>query len=86
MIFRFRIDNSCIPWWPLAGGILARNPEEKTARASSDFIVSLLKSKDFETFGREIVKRVEELAKKKGVSMAQISTAWVLANSGIAMT
>ena len=33
--------------------------------------------------GREIVKRVEEVAKKKGVSMAQIAIAWVLANNGL---
>jgi len=42
----------------------------------------MLESKEFDAFGRDIVKRVEELAKKKGVTMAQIATAWVLANDG----
>lgn len=32
--------------------------------------------------GKEIVDRVEEIAKKKGVTMAQVSLAWVLAQDG----
>jgi aryl-alcohol dehydrogenase-like predicted oxidoreductase len=40
----------------------------------------MLSSKEFDTFGKEIVNRIEEIAKNKGVSMAQIATAWVLAN------
>ena len=33
---------------------------------------------------KEVVKRVEELAKKKGYSMAQIACAWVLAKDPVA--
>jgi aryl-alcohol dehydrogenase-like predicted oxidoreductase len=40
-------------------------------------------SKEYKAFGRDVVKRVEELATKKGVTMAQIATAWVLANEGM---
>lgn len=32
--------------------------------------------------GKAIVDRVEEIAKKKGVTMAQVSLAWVLAQDG----
>jgi aryl-alcohol dehydrogenase-like predicted oxidoreductase len=57
--------------------------EEFTVRAQDSYVQGTLHSKEFEAFGREIVKRVEEVAKKKGVSMAQIATSWVLANDGI---
>jgi hypothetical protein len=40
-------------------------------------------SKEFEAFGKEIVGRVEKVAKDKGATMAQVATAWVLANDGI---
>ena len=43
----------------------------------------MLESKEFKTYGKDIVNRVEEVAKKKGVTMAQIATAWVLANDGM---
>jgi len=76
----------CIPWWPLAGGILARPPDQATARSSDGFVKGMLASKEFEAFGKGIVNRVEELAKKKGVSMAQVATAWVLANDGISIS
>jgi versiconal hemiacetal acetate reductase len=32
---------------------------------------------------KEIIDRVEALAKKKGVSMAQVATAWLLSKDGI---
>jgi aryl-alcohol dehydrogenase-like predicted oxidoreductase len=32
---------------------------------------------------KEIISRVEALAKKKGLGMAQIATAWVLSKDGI---
>ncbi|KAI4524595.1 Aldo/keto reductase [Schizophyllum commune Loenen D] len=63
-----------IPWSPLAGGRLARPlAAEETPRA-----------KAFASRGRgipnevdsEIIKRVEEIAKKRGWTMAQVSLAW----------
>ena len=79
----FRAEISCIPWWPLAGGILARPPQEETTRSQDNFVKGILESKEFKTFGKDIVNRVEELAKKIRVTMAQIATAWVLANDGL---
>jgi aryl-alcohol dehydrogenase-like predicted oxidoreductase len=32
---------------------------------------------------KEIIDRVEALAKKKGISMAQAATAWILSKDGI---
>ncbi|KAL8362852.1 hypothetical protein RB601_008883 [Gaeumannomyces tritici] len=71
-----------IPWSPLARGQLAR-PNRKgdggggaapTLREQTD-----VKSRRWnETANPAIVDRVEELAKKKGVSMAVLATAWVL--------
>ncbi|KAI0365118.1 aldo/keto reductase [Pilatotrama ljubarskyi] len=78
-----------IPWSPLARGLLARplSAQKETKRGSSDmfdrwlrFIGGYVK----EGSGTpEILKRVEELANKKGVSMAQIAIAWILAKDGV---
>lgn len=61
-----------IPWSPLARGLLTRPLSAKTDRSTTDpFIQDYSK-----TGGPEIIQRVEELAKKKGVTMAQIALAW----------
>ncbi|KAL0572280.1 hypothetical protein V5O48_009682 [Marasmius crinis-equi] len=60
-----------IPWGPLAAGDLARPLDASETTRSSMGKAS--KSKADET----IISRVEELAKKRGVPMAQISLAWV---------
>ncbi|KAL4268719.1 NADP-dependent oxidoreductase domain superfamily protein [Pleurotus pulmonarius] len=70
-----------IPWSPLARGILTRPFGEKTIRAETDLFQAIYNNKSVGT--PEIVKRVEEIAKKKGVSMAQISVAWSLAKDGV---
>ena len=72
-----------VPWSPIAGGILARpwreDEQPTTARSSNDgTVLNMIKQNANET-DKQIVQRVEELAKKKGVSMAQIATAWNLA-------
>jgi len=63
-----------IPWSPLARGLLCR-PWDGTAtkRAQTDAFLNIY-SKAEPT--QDIVKRVEELSKKKNVSMAQIAIAW----------
>ena len=66
------------PWSPNQAGILCRPRGKESERSNTDLIIkawSLNKLKPHET---EIVNRVEELAKKKGVSMANISIAWHL--------
>ncbi len=73
-----------IPWSPLARGFLAgnRNPEGggETSRAKSDQYAN-------EMYFREndfiVIERVQEIAKKHGVSNAQIALAWMLSKSHI---
>ncbi|EMD34209.1 hypothetical protein CERSUDRAFT_117111 [Gelatoporia subvermispora B] len=70
-----------IPWSPLARGILTRPLGQTTKRSESD---PLYKIYDTEHDGTaQIVNRVEELAKKKGVSMAQIAVAWSFSKDGV---
>ncbi|KAF9441658.1 Aldo/keto reductase, partial [Macrolepiota fuliginosa MF-IS2] len=64
-----------IPWSPLARGLLTRPLTEKTARGNTDLLIGrYLGGAGTE----EIVRRVEEVAKKHGISMAQVSVAWTL--------
>ncbi|KAH9002768.1 Aldo/keto reductase [Lactarius hatsudake] len=66
---------SSIPWSPLARGALTHPLGERTVRADNDnWHDTYLK----EPSNQEVVKRVEEIAKKRGASMAQISLAWTL--------
>ncbi|KZT53918.1 Aldo/keto reductase [Calocera cornea HHB12733] len=68
-----------IPYAPLMQGSLARpldpskHDSEKTSRSST----AVFKRSPSET-DRAIISRVEELARKKGVPMAQITIAWTL--------
>lgn len=73
-----------IPWSPLARGFLAGNrTREKggeTARSKSDGFAHDMYYHDSDF---EIVDRVTDLAKRRGVSNAQIALAWVLAQPGV---
>ncbi|AQZ11107.1 hypothetical protein BZL39_C00270 [Zygosaccharomyces parabailii] len=62
-----------IPWSPNRRGFLTRSLGQQTERAENDIVKVELSEAD-----KEIIGRVEELSKRKGVSMAAISTAWVL--------
>jgi aryl-alcohol dehydrogenase (NADP+) len=69
-----------IPWSPLARGFLGRPVshalDKQSTRAKSDKVLE----REFDTPADiEILKRVEETAKKRGVSNAQIAIAWTLA-------
>lgn len=64
-----------IPWSPLARGLLTRPLNAKTSRGSVDLLIDAYMGGDGTP---EVIKRVEEIAKKKGASMAQISAAWVM--------
>jgi aryl-alcohol dehydrogenase-like predicted oxidoreductase len=67
-----------IPYSPLARGYLARPyRSEPTTRTETDHYVEILigKTRDSDV---DIINRVEELANKKGVSMATITLAWHL--------
>ncbi|KAH6886799.1 NADP-dependent oxidoreductase domain-containing protein [Thelonectria olida] len=73
-----------VPWSPLAAGVLAHPWTDRTdAREQTDpFLKMLFRSNDH---GPEeaIVGRVEELAEKKHVSMAQIAQAWLISKGCI---
>lgn len=72
-----------IPWSPLAGGYLARSHESlgETERGSnmedSEWLSERMAAYH-ENGGKEINERIEELSDQRGVSMAQISLAWLL--------
>ena len=68
-----------IPWSPLARGFLGRKAaqalQKQSARAQSDNILDM----EFGDADVEILRRVEETAKKHGKNNAQIATAWLIA-------
>ncbi|WP_445491281.1 aldo/keto reductase [Niallia sp. 03133] len=66
-----------IPWSPLARGKLTREWAEATARSETDEFGKTLYASTVDA-DRLVVKRVAEIAKKRGVSRAQIALAWVL--------
>ncbi|KAG2145357.1 aryl-alcohol dehydrogenase [Suillus bovinus] len=69
-----------IPWSPLARGALARPLGQQTSRGQIDwFIGNYAQASSYEN----IINRVEELSKKKGVTMAQIAIAWILTKEGV---
>ena len=60
-----------IPWGPLAAGLLARPAEQSTSTERG-------KNKAEDPLRNEtVIKRVEEIAKKKGWMMSQVALAWV---------
>ena len=69
-----------IPWSPLARGFLAgnrsRDGEAQTTRAKSD--ANILTARAFHESDYATRDRVNDLAKEKGVSGAQIALAWLL--------
>ena len=74
----------CIPWSPVARGVLTRPwSERSTKREESDnFLKSLIRSKETE-IDKNIVDRVEEVAKKRGVGMALVAMAWSLKQEAV---
>ncbi|KAF8556150.1 aryl-alcohol dehydrogenase [Imleria badia] len=66
----------CIPWSPLARGLLTRPLGEKTIRGNTDLAINSYIQHESD---EDIVNRLEEVSKKKGASMAQIALAWSMA-------
>ena len=70
-----------IPWSPLARGLLTRpyrmNQEQPTVRQEVDTFSQMMIGPVTDT-DIAVIGRVEELAKKKGCSMAQIGIVWLL--------
>ncbi|RDB25335.1 Versiconal hemiacetal acetate reductase [Hypsizygus marmoreus] len=69
-----------IPWSPLARGLLTRPLSEDTKRGSTDMFIGMYSRAEGT---QEILQRVAELAKKKGISMAQVAIAWSLSKDGV---
>ncbi|KZP25823.1 aryl-alcohol dehydrogenase [Athelia psychrophila] len=72
-----------IPWSPLARGILTRplsseKPPSERQQKDSTLGMYLKNPKD-----KEIVGRLEEIAKKISASMAQTALAWLMAKDGV---
>ncbi|OCH85377.1 aryl-alcohol dehydrogenase [Obba rivulosa] len=68
-----------IPWSPLGRGLLTRPFGEQSKRSDSDWALKNWKFSGLD----QVVNRVEELAKKRGISMAQVSIAWILSKPGV---
>ncbi|KAH9923734.1 Aldo/keto reductase [Epithele typhae] len=68
-----------IPWSPLGRGLLTHSVSIKTVRSKEDAFQGAYDI----PFLPELTRRIEELGNKKGVSMAQISMAWILAKPGV---
>ncbi|KIM20304.1 hypothetical protein M408DRAFT_334032 [Serendipita vermifera MAFF 305830] len=73
-----------IPWSPLSRGLLTRprSDADSTVRSKTDPYTKLLQKEDDPNMA--IVDRVEEIAKKKGVSMSQIALAWLMTKEPVA--
>jgi 1-deoxyxylulose-5-phosphate synthase len=73
-----------IPWSPLARGFLAgnrpRSAEAETVRGKTDASAQRLYSQESDY---QVLDRVIDLAKKRGVRNAQIALAWMLHKPGI---
>ena len=69
-----------IPWSPLARGRLARPWDETTDRSEQDAFAASLYT---EAADRAVVDRVAEVADERGVTMAQVATAWMLSKPGL---
>jgi len=73
-----------IPWFAVAAGVLTRPwNDDSTERAKTDpYLAAIFKSGDG-VAEKAIVDRVEEVARKKNVAMAQVATAWLLSKPGV---
>ncbi|KAF3394117.1 Versiconal hemiacetal acetate reductase [Penicillium rolfsii] len=74
-----------LPWSPLAAGVLAHPWTDRSDKREQQdvFLKALFRSQEDKS-AEEIVSRVKTIAGKKGVSMAQVATAWVLSKKGMA--
>ncbi|KAF8607949.1 Aldo/keto reductase, partial [Ceratobasidium sp. AG-I] len=71
-----------IPWSPLAMGLLTRPvTDQSTLRSQTDVWVGNI-NKNREV-GDEIIKRVEQISKARGISMAQVAIAWSLSKDEV---
>ncbi|EHK97733.1 putative aryl-alcohol dehydrogenase [Glarea lozoyensis 74030] len=77
-----------IPWSPLARGALARPFDVREGlRNQNDKVLSdLVRGQGSEAVDEMIIRRLEEVAKKCGVSMAVVALAWSLSKQAWPVT
>ena len=71
-----------IPWSPLARGRLARAWGTTTNRSGKDIFGNKIYASVSES-DQAIIEKVAEMAKRRGVPMAQVALAWVLQKSEV---
>ena len=71
-----------IPWSPLARGVLAGNRKQQTTRARTDDFAQKL-YQGAQDADEQVVARLEEIAKARGIPPAQIALAWLLHKPGM---
>ena len=73
-----------VPWSPIARGALARpfNDRSTIREASDRMLNSMIRGRESK-IDEAIIGRVEEIAKKHGVSMTTIATAWCLSKDSV---
>lgn len=74
---------TCIPWSPLASGVVAKTAEENEEKKNYGGPLALVGLPTLTEADKGILKRVEEIAKKRGVSMAVIGLAWHVAKGTV---
>lgn len=71
-----------MPWSPMARGRLARPAGEQTKRSETDAFGKTLFSAT-EAADNAVISAVEDVARRRGVPMAQVALAWVAAKAGV---
>jgi aryl-alcohol dehydrogenase-like predicted oxidoreductase len=66
-----------LPWSPLARGRLTRDWDERTERTQTDEFGKTLYTANVDS-DRQVVERVAEIAKRRGVPRATVALAWLL--------
>jgi len=69
-----------IPWSPLARGVVTRPVGVHSHRSQND---AWSKGYDKNEGTEQIINAVERIAKAKGISMAQLSLAWIMNQEGV---
>jgi aryl-alcohol dehydrogenase-like predicted oxidoreductase len=74
---------SLLPWSPLARGYLCRPAGSKDSiRSQTDWFQDSLYAKP-NSGDEQVTAAVQEIAKERGVSAAQVALAWLLAKPGV---
>jgi aryl-alcohol dehydrogenase (NADP+) len=72
-----------IPWSPLARGVLAGSRKAQTTRAKTDDFGTKLYGKQLADADEAVIRRLEEVAAKRGLPPAQVALAWLLHQPGV---